>query len=626
VKIIRLLNYSNINQGLGMGFPWFKPVSTKNDIDDTEHTVAPTQIQPLIDIKLPQFKYFTDSNELTVPFKITEAGLKEWFIGLNPNTECYFSCRQIFRSLKALNAREIPPALRFALLNFIGAAIVPIVRSLEQPILERKISLTAEARQHHELLVATYAALAQGFSLVAKEVAAERITKHSEQLLVRSLFAAMETLKKVLLYNAEVYEKPYEGFWSSCYRLYRCAEQHDLLDLNVKDATIKDDTSAGYSLDFSFKSLLVFYLSGLNQYKPKTMKTLLKVFMIWAPYAKIYKKIDALNSKLFFAFSLDGDAPPAFLPNLVKRNNDIRYLSTTEIAKIVYDNLRNETAALLDIHTMKRQELVQLVKNLSMGSRRKFIRVPEKKYSSGIVGYNNILRFLRNPAGGGEDRGIESHDPRIAGSWKVPDLELLPLIDYEKELGSKGWAKVADDSGTHVEEQPVWNPHGDEQAIKFDKSDKQAGKFDKLEIINRSIKGYGMVYTESHAKAEIGEFIGILVGDCGDQSRLEIGIIRRITQEAPNCVSLGVELFSSSAEAVFIYRPGNALLKRQAVLLHGIKGIKQPESLIYDTQGFSLGDEVCMVQGDDTVHARIAKILHASTTLRHVELQIRRED
>lgn len=596
-----------------MGFPWFKSISKKGPIDIGEDYLMPNRTQPLVDITLPKFRYFTDSRETTVPFKLTEASLEEWFNGLNPASESYLACQRLYRALKVLNSREISPALRFSLLDFIAIAIIPVIKRLEQPILERKVALSDEARRHHEMIVADYVALAQGFSLVAQDLMAGKVDKQAEQLLLRSLFCAIEALKKVLLYIGEAYEQPYQGFWSSCYRLYRCAEQYDLLNLNVKDGTIREDSTAIYSIEYSFKSLLVFYLSGLNQYKPKTMKTLLNIFMIWAPYVQIYKKIDTLGTKLFFAFSLENDAPPVFLARFRKNNNDTRYLSTMEIAKVIYDNLRNEKAALVDIHTMKRQELVQLVRNLSMGAHRKFMRVPEDKHCSGIIGFENILGYLRKAVGDdGKDRGADIADPKAVSQWKIPDLDLLPIVDYEKEeLGSKNWSQKAADE-KRVDEQPplIWDSKGDGQQ----------DKLDKLKIINSSVKGYGVVCPENHAKAEIGEFIGILAEDQEKPDRLEVGIIRRITQIEPCGVNLGVELFSSAAEAVLIHRPGNVLSKRWALLLRGIEAINLLDSIIYDTEGAALADDICVLQGDTTINAHFGNLLHSTGSLRLREI------
>ncbi|MGR8934525.1 MAG: hypothetical protein ACU837_09090 [Gammaproteobacteria bacterium] len=601
---------SEFAQGLVMVFAWFKSAFKRNDDNVTEHDKTTPRDQPLVDLKLPQLKFFTDSIEFAIPFKISEAALEEWFNSLDPGKECYFACQQVFRAVKALNNRKMQPAQRFALLDFIAIALIPVIKRLEQPILERKISLSIEARRHHELIVATYAVLAQGFSLVAAEIAAARVGKHNEQLLVRALFDAMEALKKILLYAGEVYEQPYEGFWSSCYRLYRCAEQYDLLDLSIKDGTIRENAGVAFSIDYSFKSLLVFYLSGINQYKPKTMKTLVNIFMIWAPYAKIYKKIDQLSSKLFFVFSLSDDAPPVFLGRFNKRSSDLRYINTTEVAKIVYDNLRNKTAALLDVHTMKRQELVQLVKNLSMGTHRKFMRIPENKHYSGLIGYDNILRYLRDRANGNLDG--EAAAGAIAGQRKIPDLELLPLIDYEKAFGSKGWSQKPDDYSGVTHSDAIWNPE----------DSGQPAQFDTLQIVNSSVKGYGVVCSERHAKAEIGEYIGILADDETHAARVEIGIIRRISQTGSNGVSLGVELFSSAAEAVRLHTPENALLKKWAILLRGIDAVNLPDSIIYESEDFKFGDEICLLQGDKTVRARFGNLLHSSTALRHAEILI----
>jgi hypothetical protein len=602
-----------------MEIPEFKAFSENKDIENTSYKVLPKQTQPIVfkgvEMEIPQFVFFTDGKNFTLPFKIDAAGLEGWLKSLNRTTDCYFSCQQVYRVIKTLNAKEIPPNLRVTLLDFISIAIIPIVKHLEQPILETKVPLTASEQAHQELITATFALLAQGVWRVAEDIFALPEEKRSAQLLARALFYGLRALKRVLLHACVVYEHPYKGFWTSCYQLYRCAEQFELLDYKIRDSAICSE-GGGNCFDGSFKHLLVFYLSGPNQCKPKTIKTLYNILKPCVPYAKIYTNIGAQNINQFFTFSLDQDAPPVCLSQCDEQNSGMRYLYTVKIAKIAYDNLNNETSILVDLRSLKRQKLQQLVKNLGMGAHRKFVRVPVKKNYPGIIGYDNILRFLRNPGSGGNPAAVEPMDPRIAGNWKIPDLELVPLLEDANGGSYKGWQKIADDrnddANTHV--QSIW----------MLQDDGRGGKIEEFEIVNSSIKGYGMLFKEQNAKVGIGEYVAILVGDEPDKSRIEIGIIHRISQVGRAGLSLGVELLAATAEAVCVYRAGNVLTKNWAVLLRGIKSVKQPDSIIYHSHFFKIGDNICLEQGNKIGYCRINKLLNASSILTHAELLIQR--
>jgi hypothetical protein len=601
-----------------MEIPAFKLFSDKIDFNNANNKMLPKQEQPFvfegIDMEMPKLVFLRDNKDFKLPFKIDETGLARWFKSLNHTAEAYVSCQQVYQAIRELNGKEILPQLRFTLLDFIAIAVVPIVKNLEKPILETKIPLPDDAQSHQELITALYALLAHGFSRVAQDIFAFPEEKRPAVLLAHALFSGLEALQKVLLHTCEAYGQLHKGYWSSCYRFYRCADRYELLDFKIMRDTVGDVMASCNSVGGSFKSLLLFYLSGPNQCKPKDMKTLFKVLDSCAPYATVHAKIDAQKLNRFFSFSLDQDAPPVCLNRLDAPSGEMRYLETVKIAKVAYDTLNKEAKLPVDLHALKRPELVQLVKNLGMGSHRKFIRAPVKKNYAGIIGYDHILHFLRNPGSGGNRLAVEPMDPRRAIDIKVPDFELVPLVNDEKWGPAMGWQKIADDRGDNASARSIWMQADDGQ----DENLKQ------FEIVNSNVKGYGMMLKDCGAKVGVGEFVGIFIEDDFAPGRCEVGIIRRISQAGRGVFSLGVELLAAKAEAVCVYRTGNVLTKKWAVLLRGIKAVQQPDSLIYSGHVFSVGDDICLEQGNKNGYCRINKLLHCTPNLTHAELLVQR--
>lgn len=562
-------------------------------------------------MEISKFKFLSDPKGFTVPFKINEAGLMKWLQELDKTAE-YAACAQILKAVLALDTKKIEPKLRLTLLEDIEIALIPIIKRLEFPILGAKIPLDAAEQANSELIRATYQTLAQGFWHVTEDITALSQQEPHLPVLAKALFDGLEALKRVLLYTAESYEQLYKGFWLECYQFYQRAENYNLLDLKLGD-----NPEACNFIGTSFNSLLVFYLSGPNQYSHKDIKPLYKFFERFAKHALIYKSVKDADLKLFFKFSLDQDAPPGFSNPSEAGDSNLRYLTTVKIAKIAYDNLNKEATPLFDFRLLKPAQLAQVVKSLGMGTHRKFVRVPVKKNYSGIVGYENILDYLRKSAQGGIRSAVEPYDPRIAGDWKLPDLKLIPL---EEDYREHGWKKSANDSNDKASDfNNIWSSENANFSTWYGSD--YSGEF---EIVDSSVKGYGILCKEKNLKANVGEFIAIIIDDGSKKTRSEIGIIRRIGKAGPMRISLGVELIASGADAVCISRPDNVLTKSWAVLLRGIKALLQPDSIIYNSHTFSIGEEILLEQGNKIGHCRLNKLLYATPTVVHAELLVNR--
>ncbi|MGR8933656.1 MAG: hypothetical protein ACU837_04610 [Gammaproteobacteria bacterium] len=564
-------------------------------------------------MEISKFKILSDKNkDFAIPFKFNEASLMKWLDGLDKCAQ-YSSCQQILKALIALNAKEMEPQLRLTFLEDIEIVIVPIIKRLEQPILGAKIPLPSAEYANYELITATYDALAQGYWRIAEDIAAFPQQEAYLTVLSKALLNGLEALRKILLYTAEAYEQLGRGYWISCYTFYRRAENYDVIDLKIRD-----NPEGCNLIRASFNSLLSFYISGPNQYCLKDIKSLYRFCEQFAKYARIYRKIEEKNLKLFFSFSLNCDAPPTYANFLDTEDDGRRYLSTVKIAKIAYDNFKMETTPLTEFRALKPPQLVRVVKSLGMGTHRKFSRVTVKKNYSGIIGYAKILDYLRNLASdkGGAWRGVGPYDPRIAGKWKLPDLKLVPLDDKD----DSGWNKLVDDSSEIFAD--AGNPWLAKEKAGGGYGSEQAGGF---EIIDSSVKGYGILVKEPSVTAGVGDFIGIInEAEAKNRSKVEVGIIRRISRAGSMGISLGVELLSSEAEAVCIYRTGNVLTKNWALLLRGINAIQQPDSIIYNNHLFHVGEDVCLERGNKTGSCRINKVLHATSEIVHAELLVLR--
>ncbi len=120
------------------------------------------------------------------------------------------------------------------------------LQSLQVTMLNSALPLTAKEQSCIQHIVSIYAELANGF--------AGCITMKSNQSNAHTLFYGLQSLIKVYLHIAEVYQHPYPNFWKQSYKFYGLACKLELHDLKIKTHNLHSST-----INKAFKHLLALY-------------------------------------------------------------------------------------------------------------------------------------------------------------------------------------------------------------------------------------------------------------------------------------------------------------------------------------------------------------------------------
>lgn len=428
----------------------------------------------------------------------------------------------------------------------------------------------------------------------------------------------MQSLGHTLLHISEAYEQPYANFWVSCYDLYTLAEQQKILDLEISQNDFEQGT-----INNAFKRILVFHLCGIEQYRPREIKTIYNFLEKFVHHAVITNTFVEQYVNYYSKFNLQENTPPQILKNYPGEHQDnTRYLLTLEIANNIHQFLQNKSHGAGALASINEALYLRLIKTLGVPYKRKYTRIKENKLEYGIIGFNNVLHYLRKnePKTSDKTNRVKNYDPRVPGSWSVSDLELLPMGDEQPqrmiesrkfEIDHNEKMKKIFAASDLTAKEKIWKIDN----LKLTDEEILQGEF---EILDSSIQGYGLQLDEGlDIKAKVGDILGIL-SDAGD--RVEVGIICRINKPNIDRIKFGVELISLETQATKISIPGQIDTSTWAMFLPGIKSLQQADSIIFKSGDFTTGEFIYMNKGKEKINCRLQKLLHATPAISHLEL------
>lgn len=557
-----------------------------------------------------------------IPLQVDLTSITGWLDALDPELACQ-SCGKILRLLKSLHSEKLAPDVEFKILGKLRAVLDPVALKLEKPFMDAGNPFAETEQINAELIIFSYAELAQRFWHVADNSGALQKPELNSQMIAAALFQGMEALRRALFYISLLYDEPYESFWRLCYSIYRRGESLNILETGVAGSAAGNDC-----INNSFKNLMVFYLSDSRLLTQKEMKALYNLFNHRQVLAKIYTGIPEDKANLLFGFDLDSDLPPMRVRHMGTRQGELRYVSTLKIARAVCRYLKGKEHKQDSLETGNYALFLKIAKVLGMQASRAYTRVAEKRNCPGLVGFNNVFKYLarKNPviAGAGTAQMLNGHLSAFSPEWVIPDFSLVPRgeEDFYRKMGSKNDGKESNAKLSQLFEDR--NNRGltaeNEEAARGFQEHRESGPiFEKIEILDSSAKDYGVLLKTPKAAVKVGDLLGLLQAQ---DDRFEIGLVSRISSSGKQDIKLGVELLSLQAETAIIWQPAKTQSPQVVLFLPRIPVLQQHDTIIYPTHRVSIDDTIVLQMGENKIYCRIRKLLHATSAFSHAELTV----
>lgn len=573
-------------------------------------------------MEIYKFKLAPTDTHFQIPFDLTEKAFKKWLDSLENSLDSEKS-HQIFLAIQAINKEKILANTKKSfLLTIIYKAIPNSLHPLKKAISNSALPLTEEELDSARYVVWIYAELANGF--------ASCITKKSNLSSALTLFYGIQSLITAYIHISEVYQQPYPGFWKLSYKFYGLACRLGIQDLSIEHHSEHSDT-----INRAFKHLLSLYHCGMEQFRPRDIITISNCVEKRTSMMILDEKYTQKKASQYSALDLNTDLPPSALSRLKKTEKSaLRFFSAYSAAATICKNAPNEVVGTGIIRSINLENILQAAKTLSLSQKRKFTRLNEKQIKSGIVGFKNIIDELAessdlSPATQGENSPAQ-FDPRVAGGWEAPDLELVSegyeLLDVMKvKLGQEHLFSSDNDqlnqalkvfganNKNYSHDTSIW-----ESSSASEKEDLNSLASSELDISNSSIKGYKIIYDtdENATRVQIGDIIGIKNNDA-----MEIGIVRRIIQLTEHKLELGIKLLGLESEIAYISLPKHESVYAWVLFLPKMKAIDTTDSIIFNDCKFQRGEFINLYRTDEeVVCCRLNKLLHLSCAATHIEL------
>ncbi len=546
-----------------------------------------------------------------LPFAVDEMEFSNWVNTLTKSDDIS-KCRQILQVLQTLNTsypperKLIPGRTRLFFLEKLGAALTPSTTELTRFDISSDIT-TPDASEHDtansEISAWSTFELGNAYVLLSQEdwFREEKYYTIQEKTLI--LTNGIQALGRGLLYVSQTYTKPHVHFWGRCFQFYRLAQLNRLLEPDVNPDA--------HSLDNAFKRVLVFALCNTNQFSPQEMRLIYELLGHFAMYAGLLSSVPKKKYNGIPSINLRGNGPPIIANESVETfNPDRLYIATVTVASKILQATYDKSAGHLPTDRLM---LLRLAKTLTLNEQRKERRESAQGTPLGIIGFENIVEFLVSKQTGAKDVKIESRDVSTILPGEIRDLDLEIIVPDEQNDDNPGGGAVQGISQVQ--------PPSAFQVIEFaDPTDiwKPKKRLPNLEssvrLVDKSPKGYGLLWTDTLVKPKVGSIIGIL------HKTMTIGLIRWLVQSRETGMFIGVELLGGNAAVVNAYNPGFPDDEVKAVYLPGNDAYNQAASLVIMSGTFRPAEFIFLRNSQRNVRYRLVKQVHLTAYINHVEV------
>ncbi len=553
----------------------------------------------------------TPSN-LPLPFSIDEMDFSGWLSTLAKANDMA-KCQRIFQVLQTLNnayppeRKLIPGRTRLFFLEKMGSVLMPATAMLT--IFPNTSDSSSEVNEQESASsqISAWSSLELGnaYSLLSQEDWFKDDGYYSTEEKSLILSNGIQAMGWGLLYISQTYTKPYVYFWHKCFQFYRLARLNRLTD-----SEFNPDAQA---IDNAFKRVLVFALSNTNQFSPQDMRMIHDLLGHYGYYASFLKAVPKKKFKGIPSIHLKGNGPPALGDDKLDAQDDPDqlYIAMVTVASKILEATYDKHARHLPTDRLM---LLRLAKTLTLSEQRKDRREEAKGDHLGTMGFGNIVEFLRNKElqaqGIAASSTIGSLDPSRPGELRKLDFGISGIDSNRRDA----------DTGDKTEKLAEKDPSIAFQVIEFTdpseiwQSGNQANYQTNMRLVDKSKKGYGLLWTDNKIKPKVGNIIGIA------HKTLTLGLIRWLAQSKETGMFMGVELLDTNATTVKVTNPGYPDNEVSAIYLPGGGAVKQSASLIFLNKGFKPEEFIFLNKNHKNMRYRLTKQLHITSFINHVEV------
>ena len=548
-----------------------------------------------------------EPSDRPLPFAIDEMDFSIWLKTLG-NADDMARCQQILQVLQTLNnayppERDlIPGRTRLFFLEKLGSVLTAATAILTLfPSMSDESAPVEDELARSEISAWGSLELGNAYSLLSQEDWFKDDEYYSMEEKTLILSNGIQAMGRGLLYIFQTYTTPDAFFWHKCFQLYRFALQYRLNE--------SDFNPNAQLIENAFKRVLVLALSNTNQFSQHEMRTIYDLLGHYSSHASLLKSVPKKKFRGIPSIHLKGNGPPTISHDDSDIHDpDLLYIATVTVASKILEATYDKHAC----HVPTDRLLLRLAKTLTLNERRKDPREVAQGNYLGIMDFGNIVEFLRSKEIEKQNFLAETgfFDPSRPGELRDLDFEIVSTE------GKRADTKTSANPGASPNKTmpPAFQVVEFTAPTEIWKPSHQDHHTTNMCLVDKSAKGYGLLWTDDLIKPKVANIIGIM------HKNLTIGLIRWLVQSKETGMFMGVELLGGNATVVKVSNPGYPNIEVSAIFLPGVEAAKQFASLIFMNKGFRPSEFIFLNKNHKKVRYRLIKQLHLTSFVNHVEV------
>jgi hypothetical protein len=514
--------------------------------------------------------------------------IKRWETEL-PLVNMGETTRIFYMTLRLLNRQAIATKVRYDIMEQIRPTARIVLKHLKKHLSSLSYPLAGKIKQIAKLEHALLLELSVGYKHLIHEVV-NHDRKFDNRNLVIAIHRAMRYLEEAMACNATIYSINIPGTWHDLHRLQGYAEASRLASIEVEDDSYQ--TIDHSTITDVYKQACLLSLSHPFRLRSGEAEKLRAYFETACHLCDLTKTLtpDA-NNGLVHVISLKSSEPPAFIPlaNITTFSN-LRGFDLSQLISTLSDMSQETqeekyTSGFSKIHLDARL-IKRLITSWTKQEKRRFNRISTHRRVVTAIGLKNIIHAINS------DLNPEFTNDDFTDAKHQQSHEDPPYFDgFTAQLD----ASLSRENSNLID--PTYHGdiiHGSNTTYTLSSINEIPESWQEWEVINTGAGGYGLLWSnETPSLAQVGELIALREREYKIH-HWRIGVIRWLRNSTQKGLEIGLQLIAPRSVVVSIEtiqnRSYSEEMPYEALLLPGLKTIKQPPSLLAPNQVFTVGD------------------------------------
>ena len=307
---------------------------------DTNHGIGTRMPSNELQLSIPAHEHL-DAQSLNPAPRHLAAWLASFRVG-----EYDDAAERLLDVLRKYNRCPMKPGARYQFLDQLQLVLREYIDTLSDRLSGNTYPLADKPRAKFQLIAALIQESAYGYKQVIDDlIQSESKNTSANTMLVQSLYHAVMFLSDRLLAAYSAYLPEPEGVWGELHRLYRFAEQHDLLAASISMPETLQSGGDSQTIKHAYKRIVLLYLANPYHLMSGEAGAIYLYLNAWATHGRLLAAEQNLLLDGKYLIDLAQELPPQYsLQNRTpSRNSDLRVLDVSRLVEHIGSELNKYT-------------------------------------------------------------------------------------------------------------------------------------------------------------------------------------------------------------------------------------------------------------------------------------------